>query len=287
MLLLEWQRSYRRNGLGNQLFLYASLLGIASRNHLHPIMPSYSPVIKVFTLGGKDLRIADPEAYDTLVCKGRSLPQPEIYSAFCCTYFSFTEKLKNHVENDVVLHGAFQSWKYFHPEYSAEIKQSLKFRADIILEADTILENITKDLHSDTELVGIHVRRGDILRTHLRQFGHVPAPGSYFQRSREYLDSRHTSLFYVVVTNDVPWAKEAISGLNAVVLEKVKPEVALALLTKMKHLIISTGTFSWWAAYLSDAVEVLYFNGTPTPLSFYDITFRAEDYYLPNWKGLS
>jgi galactoside 2-L-fucosyltransferase 1/2 len=126
------------------------------------------------------------------------------------------------------------------------------------------------------------------MKPHLRKFGHIPAPKSYFDQALKYMNSRHPGAIFVVVSNDLPWAKRSLLGGSIIFApDHLTPETSMALLIMMDHLILSVGTFSWWSAYLSHAVDVVYFNGTPEPLSFYDVTFRAEDYYLPHWIGLS
>ena len=135
-------------------------------------------------------------------------------------------------------------------------------------------------------VVGIHIRRGDILKTHQRHFGHVSPPETYYRAAKSFMNNRHVNILYIVLSNDIAWAKAAIHGDNVAYVEKSKAEVDLAIMTLMHHLIISVGTFSWWGAYLSDAKDVVYYSGTPFPGSLYDVTFRTEDFWLPEWTGL-
>ena len=134
-LLMEWQRSFKRNGIGNQLFLYASLMGLARRNGFQPIIPAYSPVLSVLKPVGA-IQIAPADQYDRLISNATDLPQHESHSAFCCTYLTYTEHLYHWSDRDVVLRGAFQSWKYFHPDLADLIKSELVFRDDIRHAAD-------------------------------------------------------------------------------------------------------------------------------------------------------
>lgn len=135
--------------------------------------------------------------------------------------------------------------------------------------------------------IGIHVRRGDIEKSHLKHFGYTLAPKTYFDNARRFMEGRHKSILYIVASNDLVWVRSAIQGTNVVYLDGQNAETTMAVMTKMSHLIISVGTFSWWIAYLSKAVDVVYFNGTPQAGSFHDVTFRAEDYWLPEWIPLN
>jgi hypothetical protein len=140
-LLMEWQRSYRRNGLGNQLFLYASLLGISEKNGFQAVVPSFSPILPLLKHSSL-VEVANATVYDRLISNGTDIAQDEIHSTFCCTYFAYTEKLHHFPEVDVVLRGAFQSWKYFHPDFSAKLRSQLMFRDDVTAEARNILEQL-------------------------------------------------------------------------------------------------------------------------------------------------
>ena len=108
------------------------------------------------------------------------------------------------------------------------------------------------------------------------------------------MTTRHPECTFIVVSNNIPWAKQALlsaaTNESSIIFapESLSPEVSLVLLTRMDGLILSVGTFSWWSAYLSrTATDVVYFSGAPEPLTFYDVIFRAEDYYLPHWIGLN
>jgi len=102
---------------------------------------------------------------------------------------------------------------------------------------------------------------------------------------------RHPNCVFIVVSNDPGWTRNALADPTRNNLlfapDNLSPETSMVLLTLMDQLILSVGTFSWWSGYLSSATEIVYFNGSPDPLSFYDVTFRAEDFYLPHWVGLN
>ncbi|OWA49928.1 putative Galactoside [Hypsibius exemplaris] len=287
---MEWQRSFKRTGLGNQFFFYASLVGVAKRNGFTPVIPSYSPLLSILKDTTSETIVVDPDKYDLLISNGTDIPQHEVHSSFCCTYFGYTEKIHHVLDRDVVLRGAFQSWKYFHPDNYDAIRSAFTFREDIRAKAAAVLGSLLAIEHRRKTKVGLHIRRGDIMKSHLRKFGHIPAPKSYFDAAITYMSNRHPHCVFIVVSNDMPWAKNSLKSAQHTVMfapDKLSPEVSLTMLTMMDHLIISVGTFSWWSAYLSNATDVVYFNGTPEPLSFYDVAFRAEDYYLPHWVGLS
>jgi len=141
-LMMEWQRAYHRNGLGNQLFLHAAMTGLAARHGFQPVVPSYSPIAALFR---PTSQIAASEEYDQLVANGTDIPHHETHSTFCCTYFPYTEHLSS-AGGDVVLRGSFQSWKYFHPDFMDRIKTEFTFRDEVVAEAQDVLMKLLAEL---------------------------------------------------------------------------------------------------------------------------------------------
>lgn len=60
----------------------------------------------------------------------------------------------------------------------------------------------------------------------------------------------------------------------------------LALLSSCNHVVMTVGSFGWWAGYLSGGT-VVYFKDYPKPGSNIGRGFSAVDHYLPQWIGMS
>ncbi|VDK75016.1 unnamed protein product [Gongylonema pulchrum] len=60
----------------------------------------------------------------------------------------------------------------------------------------------------------------------------------------------------------------------------------MATLSRCNHTIMTTGTFSWWAAYLT-AGDVVYYKDWPRPNSELDKQMFKQDYFLKNWLPLA
>jgi len=114
--------------------------------------------------------------------------------------------------------------------------------------------------------VSVHIRRGDY-GEHLDHLYHLPLlDGSYFNKAMSFFNSRFESVIFVVVSDDLGWARQNIQNKNTFflgndkVLEKDihNPLKAgedigedLALLASCNHTIMSYGTFGMWGSLLA------------------------------------
>ncbi|XP_014667527.1 PREDICTED: uncharacterized protein LOC106809082 [Priapulus caudatus] len=63
------------------------------------------------------------------------------------------------------------------------------------------------------------------------------------------------------------------------------PLVDMCALSDCDHVIMTVGTFGWWAGFLSGG-DVIYFAQPTWPGSMYDNELIVEDYYRPEWIGM-
>lgn len=86
-------------------------------------------------------------------------------------------------------------------------------------------------------------------------------------------------------------SKEFISGEyfffagEVFFLNSTDREVDLAALVYCNHTIMSTGTFSWWAAYLADG-DAVYYGDWPKPGSVLQKIVQKEDFFLEKWTAM-
>lgn len=112
---------------------------------------------------------------------------------------------------------------------------------------------------SDSNSVGIHVRRGDYLAAD--EFSGI-CDIEYYQRGiAEILSDRKQHCFYIF-SNDMTWCKEHIEPLAKehdiiYVNENTGKNSCwdMFLMTYCKDLIIANSSFSWWGAFLNKQVN--------------------------------
>ncbi|XP_035828395.1 galactoside 2-alpha-L-fucosyltransferase 3 [Aplysia californica] len=86
-------------------------------------------------------------------------------------------------------------------------------------------------------------------------------------------------------TDDLKWCAANIKRPDVHVLSSASPQLHLAFLARTSHAVISAGTYSWWAGWLTGG-KVIYFSGYPGNGTFLMNDFKAADYYPPHWIGI-
>lgn len=143
--------------------------------------------------------------------------------------------------------------------------------------------------------VGVHVRVGDVLSQGAFSYGFTVPAASYFTQAANYLTANVTSpVQFIVATNGLDWTKKNI-GLEALHRNRSNTSVVyseghsagfdMALLASCDVIIISTGSYGWWAAWLANTTNV-YYRYWPRPGSYISTIFTCEDYFPPHWIGL-
>lgn len=145
---------------------------------------------------------------------------------------------------DMYLSGYWQNEKYF-SDYKVELSKI--FQPNFQL--SETYKSALNDLNSN--VVGIHVRRGDFLTN--KAFGACTI-GYYLDAIREIQNSLNDPVF-VVFTNNKAWVKSNFpESINFKVYSsdnRSSDIEEMFLMSRMRSLIISNSTFSWWSAYLN------------------------------------
>ncbi|OQV13298.1 putative Galactoside 2-alpha-L-fucosyltransferase 1 [Hypsibius exemplaris] len=283
-------------GLGNFMFMAAALLGLADAsgrkafffvNHHHmAVFQTKFPMEESLPKAG---RPTIPE--QVLTQNVLEVPAAGIYDSAVLETLDNRNKKgpKEDVYPIMTLRGYFQSWKYFRSN-PALIRQQFTFTPAVFQTAlgtvETALRTYTESTGTIPEsIIGIHVRRGDILRPVMKKYGHTVASPSYLTNLVHNLTELYQPAVFLVLSNDPVYCKRVLGKRKNVLFIDGNPaEVDMAILSLMDHLILTVGTFGWWGAFLSDAQDVYYYKNWPTYGSTLDKEYRRKDYFLPNWK---
>ena len=241
--------------LGNQMFQYASLLGIARKNNLTPYFNIENTYLnKCFKLGGVENKVLSEHHHKLF----------DGSSSFNSMFF----QLPNEYNFDI--NGYLQTPKYFE-HCGSEIKKEFEFQ-------DSIKENAVKALPKD-KLVSIHVRRTDYLN---KPDYHTNLQIDYYRNALEHFDGHAP----IVFSDDIDWCKENLSDLAKTVYFSENPPadgnngvyIDLCMMTLCDAHIIANSSFSWWGSYLGGGKTVApkRWNGPDGPQDFQDI-------YLSDW----
>lgn len=205
--------------LGNQMFQYAALKGIAKNRGYDHVIP--------YSSGADEYN--DHQLFQAFHMYG-TLVGTHTGSMVTERFFHFDEELFNNCPNNVDLHGYFQSYKYF----------------------DHIRDEIIKDFTFKNKskvppyaYVAVHVRRGD----------YVNQPDFHPTCSLEYYAEAMSKFDYgtdfVIISDDIEWCKQQEVFKNCFFSENTNNIDDLYLMTQASHNIIANSSFSWWGAYLN------------------------------------
>jgi hypothetical protein len=233
--------------LGNQMFQYASLKGIAANNNYNICIPPSSGkdewrehqlfnCFNLSTINQLNIQYIDPE-------------RPIVAEKS----FSFDEDLFNNCPDWVTIQGFFQTEKYF-KHIKEEIKKDFSFREDILISSKEAIS----DLNSP---ISLHIRRTD----YLTNPNHTSLSLGYYENALKKFDSDKT---VIIFTDDPSWAYQQplFSDDRFVVSEGQSNYMDLCLMTLCSEHIIANSSFSWWGAWLSESEKVIapsgWFEGT-------------------------
>ncbi len=200
--------------------------------------------------------------------------------------------LRNYSNEFVVLHSSFCSYKYFQA-INHFIKELFGIRQDLMHHAQNFLHNVVKLINNthnsaDIMFVGVHVRRGDFLNKHSQELGRIVATKLYLRRAMGYFSKKYKKVVFIVASDDMNWCKNnlPIDTFRIMFSPFRTSELDFTLLTQCNHSLISTGTFGWWAAYLTGG-EVVYQRELSKRGSIIHKQERREDRIPKEWIPIS
>ncbi|KAK3589441.1 hypothetical protein CHS0354_020776 [Potamilus streckersoni] len=266
--------------LGNQMFRFASLTGIAERNNFTVIITKNDPLYKIFDL--KSVLVHE----NGKLCDSFKL----LKEASCCSKFDKNLMALPNKQNYRVGY-YLQSWRYF-SHIQDRIRKQFEFKNHTREKASSIMKNVrSRFVLKSPTIIGIHIRMGDLVKEKMYyNHGMVVAPEEYIHNAIDYMKDKFPELIFVVATDDLKWSQKTLSKRtkdNIYFLEEGNaPEVDLATLASCDHVILTVGTFGWWAGFLAGGISVYY----PHPARFGSkatFQYNYEDYYPPHWVGLN
>ncbi|KAK7105255.1 galactoside alpha-(1,2)-fucosyltransferase 2-like [Littorina saxatilis] len=232
--------------LGNELFQYASTLGLALTLNMTPVFlgSQHLPyVLKTFNQTS-----ADSSTFVNRCKKAKAANEVS-----CC---KFDEKL-THLDpsQDCTVGTYLVSYKYFE-HHEPEIRKALTFTDEIRNESSHVVQEL-RQKHNTSTLIGVHVRRGDMAKEHNIKLGYPQVSPDYLNRSMAFFRSRYPDCVFVVGSNSLQWCKDNVpSGYHVHYLTGHSPAVDMSVLSSMDHTIITFWSFSWWVGFLNAGTTV-------------------------------
>jgi galactoside 2-L-fucosyltransferase 1/2 len=256
--------------LGNVLFEFASAYGLSlehsCRLYVGPNM--MKELTQYFEINLPDLL--------TQAELNRTLPIQHIYNH--CTYFPelFQPNTSQHIELD----GYWQAQKHFRNQ-TDQIREQLRFKETVLNPVKSFIQTTIKN--TTKNLVGIHIRRGDFVGQ--RKI----SSDQFIFDAMAYFTRKSNSTNFILVSDDKSYIRNVFGKRNDTFFtpDSFTPAQDLALLTLCDHVILTVGTFGWWAGYLlhNRTGEVL--TDSKPNHSPLDVDCEASVFFPPWFKFLN
>ena len=236
--------------LGNQMSTYASLIGLADRFELkHFIYKDLQISLSKFFQG---INIPVLEDRFCQVCDGKLEWTPLTKMNIQSPSYK-----KGHAYSSVSYHQRVNDYAKFIPQMRNEdFKIKEKFVEAAKERIDAILGS-----NSNAIRVGIHVRRTDMIHQ---------VSVNFFAQAQNYFREKFKNVIFIIVSDDIKWVKENLKSKDTFIASNevtnendatflhdsdndFETGVDFAILaTQCEHMIISHGTFGFWAAILAN-----------------------------------
>lgn len=212
--------------LGNQLFQFCSLYGIAQEVGKEPILPIGN--IEKNERGKLELYDIFPGTHQFF-----GIPSVDGKEMGEAIFSKRDEKLIDLCKKntDIDLKGYFQSPWYFN-KYRNELLGILKFPNTNPL-----------DLPTNKPVVSIHIRRTD----YLIYTQYINLTLDYYNNAISYFPQ----CSFLIFSDDIAWCKSNFPASHFFFSEGKSQEEDLRRMSICNHHILSNSTFCWWGAYLN------------------------------------
>jgi hypothetical protein len=240
--------------LGNQLFQYAALKGLASKNGYEVKIPNPQTMSwhgQVSLLDKFNIECEYATQYDMNTLQNL-YEEP--------TWQKYDDKFFN-VPDNTTLEGFFQSTFYFE-HIESQIKKELTPKDEYLDKGKEYIQSL-KDEYK-CEIVSVHVRRGDNMTNGQTELIQAFEPGGmyeqYFNNAKKVFDGKKVKFliftggqrFNEDNSTDVEWCKNFFKGDEFLFSEGQSQIDDFCRIMLCDHNILShASSFGWWAAYVN------------------------------------
>lgn len=224
--------------LGNQMFQFASLKGIARNRGFEYCFP---PSENKNEWADHQLLIPFKLSNTTrLNIQYIDFDRPTVGER----QFSFDQNLFDNCPDWVSIQGFFQTEKYF-KHIESEIKGDFQFKNEILDPCQEIIRNLNNP-------IALHIRRTD----YVTNDNHTVLPLEYYDQALKLFDDQCD----VMIFSDEPeWCmnQNLFDSDRFMISESMDQYIDMCLMTLCSGHIIANSSFSWWGAWLSNSKKVI------------------------------
>lgn len=250
--------SLGNNGhLGNQMFQYAAIRGVAHKRGLDWCIPPKSYFGRNYPL-----RSNIYDCFELPFVKNKHSGINIAAATIAEREHCYDDWIIENIKDGYNIEGYFQSPKYFN-DIEHVIRRDFTFKSKVILSSPPVQENYCS----------LHVRRTDYVGNSLH---HTNLDRSYYEKALEILNPNKV----IVFSDDTEWCKSHKLFSNFEISEN-NEYVDLYLMSNASQHIIANSSFSWWGAWLANSKDVV------APSKWFGPALAhldTKDYYLEGWK---
>jgi hypothetical protein len=250
--------------LGNQMFQYTALRGLAVKHGYEYCLPPRQVVAtRDINCVNSDITIFECFNIPDVLRKVTNFTRIEEST------FRLDENLWNNCPDNISLYGYFQTEKYF-----KHIENDIRAAFTFIDEIKQPTEEAFKSNFGDSEVISIHLRRGDYL-----QYSHHPVQTlDYYVEGLSHMPE---DIPVMIFSDDIEWCKEQeiFLGDRFIFAEGNNTGIDLCLMSLCSYAIIANSSFSWWGSWLAKSKKTI------APKNWFGppLLHSTEDLYCNGW----
>ena len=266
--------------LGNQMFQYAALVGIARRHGLDfSICKCNLELYKCFDIPTQIISYYNPD----FVCP-HNLESDIIYGPYeiflnnneqydKLLNTDFDSHFFNTNYNNKSIFGFFQNYKYFE-NVKSEIKNHFTFKKRY----QDICDSYFRQTFSHTKVLSLHIRRTDYLNSSVLNQLDL----NYYKKALQYFDE---SIPVLVFSDDINWceSQEIFRNDRFIIIKSNNTYIDLCLMSLCDYHIIANSSFSWWGSWLAKSKKTI------CPKDWFSLNYSyldSDGLRLTNWIAL-
>jgi hypothetical protein len=269
--------------LGNQMFQFASTLGVANRLGFEARFPIEN-CLNYQESGPFDPNVGRcmPVKCDLTDCFNIGMEYfiPERHISRGSSYheneFGYNKETQS-LQDDCSLGGYFQTEKYF-SEFRDLILSQFDFRSSYKTPAEDYIQTIRNE-HKDAVIASIHVRRGDYV---MFPDHHPPCSFNYYNSAIEELRIANEKVVYLIFSDDIDWCRSEFKDPSYIISDLGNPYVEMCAMSLCDHNIIANSSFSWWGSWLNENTDKIVI--APSRWFGSQINKDVSDVYCNGWK---
>lgn len=245
-MTIGYNRLGSNGRLGNQMFQYAALLGIAENKGYDWVIPPFEGY------GDSNYGLFDCFKMSSVKEENFGYVQSQSIESGC---FHFSQEFFDNCPDNINLHDYFTTEKYF-KNIEDLIRNDFQFKNEILNPCKEIFDDLKNSIF-------LHIRRGDYISS---QVHHPLCSLQYYENALKHFDESSPVL---VFSDDIEWCKDQElfssdrfmlseyqekypqkSDTNDGKQNALIPYFDLCMMTLCAGGIIANSTLSWWGAWL-------------------------------------